>query len=745
MAIPGNFLSETTSSIDPNTSGWRPRLNCTVGLGTGGRVGDGCLAVNPLAASEAQAETVSTYPVLAGELYQCFADSSGQEVERIGIEWLDAAGAQVGLTWSLATDSASASWHRVGVAGQCPVGATRARLVLSATPGGALPTHYWENVYLGLPHRTTGNLLSFNVESGGEWTTDGWTAETNGTVGRSVPVASWSADYYLSGGHVMTLTATGAGDTSMVCTERPSAQPGLEYLAYAFLAPPATAADAWIELRFYDAADALLSAVRGPLDPTTTTFQRQRASGVAPTGTASASVAVGMDGASGGQVLRVEGVVALASPVLISGSVVRYADASFEQGVGSWQVVSGPAVLARTSPWGAAHITGSYALHIASATTGTTVIRTGRMPLGEGIEDWRLQFSEEAAVGSWTWTRRVLWYDDGGALLGTSSSDTSPVPSPDWWSTTTSITAPAGAVEAEIEAELVPGAAGAELYVDRVALWRAVPLSEITAHTETASVTVVLRELDVGEFVSLYRVGADGQRSLVRGPDGLMDRVLLEQDLLVVEDYEAPLGVPVRYVADFTDESGADVGERRTDTVTIDPGDVNLAWLKDVILPHRNAQVVVQRAPDWARPIEQGVYRVRGRRNAVVHADVRGGLEGPLSVWTRSDEERAALHWLLDSGHTLLWQAAPGMGVEDVYVQVGEVTEARVSGFASEAWRVWTLPLTQVDMPAAAGVAGTAGRSWRDVLATHDTWQEVMDRYATWEDVLLDRPIGGEG
>jgi len=109
-------------------------------------------------------------------------------------------------------------------------------------------------------------------------------------------------------------------------------------------------------------------------------------------------------------------------------------------------------------------------------------------------------------------------------------------------------------------------------------------------------------------------------------------------------------------------------------------------------------------------------------------------------VWTRSDEERAALHWLLDSGNTLLWQAAPGMGVDDTYVNVGAVTEARTTPYAPELWREWTLPLKQADMPVSVGVASSAGRTWQDILTENSTWNDILAGYATWEKVLLNQP-----
>lgn len=229
-------------------------------------------------------------------------------------------------------------------------------------------------------------------------------------------------------------------------------------------------------------------------------------------------------------------------------------------------------------------------------------------------------------------------------------------------------------------------------------------------------------------------------RSLVRGPSGLIDREVITSDIMVIEDHEAPLNTQVRYyIEHYAPGSLTVASTRSSERVTLALADINEAWLKDPGNLQRNLRVLVAQAPDWSRPIEQATHVVRGRRNKVTFSGKRQGLEGDLVVRTRSDEERTALHLLLDSGNTLLWQASPGMGVDDMYVTVAEVAEARVSPLAQEQWRSWTLPLTEADMPVTTGVNGAAGRTWQDVLTEFATWQEVLDTYGTWEDVFLDR------
>lgn len=742
MAIPGNLLSAATESMDPTYTGWRPRLNSTLLSGTGGRNGPKCLAVKSVAAGETQAETVTGYPVTAGQTYQVFADSSSaSEVERIGLLWLDSTYTPVGsILWSLATASASATWHRVGVAGVAPAGAARVRIILSSTAAGATVSHYWENVYLGVPFRTVGNLFSFGTETP-EIDTSAWTAGTNTTISRQAPMVSWAVDWYWAGAHVLALTATGSGTASAVTVENPVVTEGTEYYGYAYLSPPTTASNTWLELRYYDGAGAQLSATRSPLSAASTGYQRQRVSAVAPATAATCRLAVGIDSATAAQVLRVEQAVVTTAPVIRAGSVLQHADASFEQGVAGWTKTAGVATIARSAPWGSVALDGSYALTVSSATATASTIRSAkfRLPAGGGL-GFRLQFGEIVTAGGWTVTRGIRWYDAADTDLGLTSGAAGAVPTPNWWLLSTDQTAPATATQAAVELTLTATATSSVIHLDWVALWQALPLITAEAVEVSASVTVTLRELAVGDLIRVYRVTADGGRTLVRGPSGLLDgTVAVTSDLMVIEDAEAPLLVPVSYRVELVDPVGGGTQTRTSDMVTVPHDDINEAWLKDVGNPQRNVEIMVKSAPNWQRAIERGVYRVAGRRNAVVLSDVLGGLEGDLVIWTRSDEERKALHYLLDPGHIILWQAAPGMGVDDMYVSVGQPTEARVGGPAMEPWREWTLPLSEVDMPTTVGVNGSAGRTWQDILTEFATWEDVRNTFATWEDVFLDR------
>ncbi|MFH9765208.1 hypothetical protein ACH4N4_30255 [Streptomyces microflavus] len=741
MPIAGNMLSATTESVDPNTSGWAAKLNCTISKGTGGRNGDGTLRLSSLAAGEMQARTVASYPVEAGVEYEAFSDASGVTVpDRIGIQWLTAVNAEISISWSLTTLTASASWHRIAVADLAPAGAVAARVIVSAmTPAGSGVISHFENVYFGLPLRTTGNLLAFNTESM-ERDLSGWAVEANCSIARQVPMVQFAVGFYLGGGHMLAATVTANGDAAVRVAEKPAATAGVEYVAYAYLTPPTSGSTVWVELRFYDAADVQLQATRANLAAPGTGVYRQKVSAPAPASTAYAVLAAGITSGTAAQVFRVDGAVIMPAPKFREGSVVPYADGSFERDTAGWTVISGVAALARLTPWGTDFLDSSYAMTVTSSTATTSVVRSAVFPIGDAAGlAFTAEYGMKVVSGGFNLTRTIRWYDTSGTFLSASSSSSAAVPSPNWWLLSSQFIAPASAARAAIEWTLAATSPSSVLRVDRVALWQSLPITEVTKSDSSAYVTLTLRELTVDSTITVWRIGAGGSRSLVRGANGLIEGEPVLSDVLVIEDYEAPLGQSVSYYAEARNSSNVVISTRVSASITLAPGNVQYGWLKDPGNPLRNLRVMIAKGPDWQRAVTQTVHRVRGAKMPVILTDVRGGLEGDLVVYTQDDTERTRLHWLLDPNSVLLWQAAPGFGVDDMYVSVGQVSETRGGGVATDPFRTWTLPLTEVAQPTTVGVASSAGRTGYDVLAENATGFTVLTRYATGEDLLFGR------
>lgn len=751
--IPGNLLAAGTSAVDPSIAGWGVRLNCSLAVGSGGRNGDGTLKLSSSGAGEMQVATAAAYPVSVGQLYFAFADASASaQPERIGILWLDASYVQVGsITWSLTTASASSSWHRISVAGVAPLGAVRARVLLSSqTPSGAGVLHYFENVYLGAPLRIPGNTLSFNAESGGELDLSAWGVESNCSLSRVVPVTTWGPTFYYAGGHQIALTVTANGNASSLCVDRVPATAGTEYTAACYLNPPTSGSSCWLELRFYNAAGTQLQATRSTLAAPGTGWYRQIASDVAPAGAVSASIAVGITSGTAAQVMRFEGAFVATTVVAVaearrSGSVLPQADWDFEQGVGQWTKTSGVATLARSTPWGAQSYYDFYSLTVSSSTATASVIRSGIYSLGgdQGGKNWRLEKFFKVVSGGFNFVMAVRWLDAANALIATTTDTSTPASTPGWWLAQKDFTAPAGAVKAQIEITYTATSTTSVLQIDRPSLFQTLPLTAVDVIDEAAALRIVGRELPPGDLMTLWRVTADGARTVVRGSDGMIEGQVVTSDSYTVTDYEAPLGVPVYYQFEIRDAVTGALESTRTSAIVqlADPGG-SMVWLKDPIEPQRNLLLMGKTPPSWQREIEVGEFRVRGRRNSVILTDVRQGYTGDVEVFTRDDEERRLLHWLLDTGHPIFIQTGPGTGIDDIYAQVGQATENRLTSFAPEPWREWTLPLIQVDR-STNRQAGSALRTWQDVRVENPTWGHVLARYDTWLDVLLDRPKTG--
>jgi hypothetical protein len=750
VAIPGNFLSPTTETIDPGTSGWTAKLNATLSLGSGGRTGgDGCLIVRSVAAGEAQARTVSQYPVTVGETYEAFADAAGATVpERIGIQWLDAAAAELSITWSPVTSVAAAGWHRIAVGGVAPLGAVTARVILSSmTPAAGNVVQFFENIYLGLPQRFAKNLLSFNAE---QMLLDNsaWTVESNATLSRTVPVFSWAVNWYYSGGPMLTMTVTAAGNASVLCAERPSVVAGREYLAYGYINPPSSSSTVWSELRFYNAAGAQIQATRSTVAPPATGAYRQIASAVAPAGAVTASIALGITGASAAQVVRFDGVVvkertSATTNSLTNDNAVLFADSGFEQGVGAWTTSSGVAVLARSTPWGGQAYSDSYSLTVTSSTATASVLRSGSYKVTAGV-NWRVGAAFKRVGGSWTLTVGIRWFNASSTLISTTTSSSAALPSDGlWYTIQDDQAAPAGAVTAQLEFTLTATSASSTLQIDSASLRQIKPQSEVTADDTTGSIDIVMRELTSGAPITLYRVTADGKRDLVRGSDGLIDQVPLVSDEFHAEDYEAPLGVAVYYQAEIrSTTTGMVITYRKTSTVTLAAGSRLLVWLKDPLEPQRNIRLMARDPlPTLTQDIEEGTHRVLGRRNSVVLTGVRAGYTGELGVFTRTPDEKDGLNWLLAPGHVVFVQASPASGWSDLYASIGAVPDTPDPD-PDSGWDEWTLPLTEVDRPT-GGQSGSADRLWNDIRVENATWGDVLRKYATWFDVLLNRPREG--
>ena len=261
---------------------------------------------------------------------------------------------------------------------------------------------------------------------------------------------------------------------------------------------------------------------------------------------------------------------------------------------------------------------------------------------------------------------------------------------------------------ATITATVLPDQAGVRLAID--------------FSTEGATKVSVGR-MDPTGFVSLIRAG---------------DQVLLTAGKASVDDYEAPLDVPVYYTATKTQPAPPPAATANSATVTIPSS--GRTWLKDPARPSRNMVVpIVTSVQTLTRPSRAGVFPILERSTPIVVTNMRQSPVGAAVFHTLTSAQRTSMVDILSPGSILLLQTDPRFGWNTAYIHVGDVVEARV-GLATEPARQWTLPFTVVDRPEGLAEGYTIAKTWGGVKQAYATWGDLKASGKTWEKLLEDGP-----
>jgi hypothetical protein len=139
--------------------------------------------------------------------------------------------------------------------------------------------------------------------------------------------------------------------------------------------------------------------------------------------------------------------------------------------------------------------------------------------------------------------------------------------------------------------------------------------------------------------------------------------------------------------------------------------------------------VTTQTIPDWSSDIPQGVIWVQNRPDPIVVSEVRRFETGQLEVLTQTAAGETALKALLASPGPYLLQQ-PTFGTPDRYVTVGRVDRKRSINKASDLFRVWVLPLTQVARPPVAGWSvSIPGKTYADSTAAYPLYSNRTGTY----------------
>jgi len=736
VALVSNLLTANDANFDSTVGTWVAGSNTSVARTTAHFQGSPASLRLTSAAAGALSAFSGKYAVSPSTEYEayCYAGNAVATAGRIvsiKIDWYTSGDVYISSSTTTTPETLPNSTAFAGpivVVGTSPSNAAKASLQVNVTAGITAGSQAVDidTLGLGLPVQDTGNLIPYNTASA-EMDTSGWSV-SNGTLARSTGSAE--------GAYCLRATSTASGDMTVTSAARFPVTTGVAYELYPWVFAPAAGRSLILEIRWYDAAVA--GTLLSTSSRTATTFQsvaweRHTVLGTAPATATHAEVRLRPQTTGAAEVWYFDRVTLRTQP-LLAGNLLSYAAQSLEVGIADW-TAAGNCTLALSAPQESS-AAGGYSLKATCTASGQARIEAAAtVAVTEGLYyNASVRFRTVGASPASICWLDIDWYDASMVYLGSASPDQDSTITGDVYnSDTIGRLAPPGAAFAKVI--LLPQATVASqvFFLDEISFASGTPPYVVEAHPETGSVTITLNSLAGVAVLDLYRVDPDGTLAPVRGFGSDVEAYAVTGSTMLFQDYEVPLGVAVRY--QFTKDAGATT---RTYAVAVDPPDDEAyVWFTDPGQPARNLLLAVSQAPDWQQAVERGVYRVRGAARPVVISDVRGDDEGDLSAATYTESEARALKYLLAEGSVLLIRARPGWDLDKVYVSVGNTSRNRVSQYGPEWARRWTLPLTVVDRPV-GGMAGSAGRTWQDVLDDPETptWGDLPAKYPTWLDVL---------
>lgn len=216
----------------------------------------------------------------------------------------------------------------------------------------------------------------------------------------------------------------------------------------------------------------------------------------------------------------------------------------------------------------------------------------------------------------------------------------------------------------------------------------------------------------------------------------------------VFYDTELPLDTNVYYRADTSQALSA---------ASATAGPVNIAsdgaiWIKDPIRPAHDLKATVVRDPiDPACNPAGGLYVVGFEGDSYASASGRFAVEdnpfpvvatrprreatSSMVLVTKQLTDRDALKRLLMTGDVLLLQTPATWGYGDIYIDVADVNDNRLSRDHRRPWRQWTLPYARAEQPPGLQF-GVDGARWQDLCDVYATWGDITTAAKTWFDVF---------
>ncbi|MGW1551597.1 hypothetical protein [Streptomyces sp. NPDC002346] len=736
MSVSTNLLPANTAGIETDTSGWTAGANTTLSKSSRFYAGAASLGMTATAAGAVTATTSARVAVTAGTEYTAYAyfanvvAASGRTTT-VRVDWYAAVSGGTALSSVTSAGVAlpnATTWMTPPpiLIATAPAGALYASVTVSCsglTAGAAVVT---DSVSFGLPNAMPGNLFPYNT-SGVEVDVTGWRIYGSSVITRNTTTS-------FEGWCSLGVSNAGPGVTRVGTDVLCPVTAGVEYHAHVTVYAPVSAGCS-ISIRWYDGAGLTVSEDTQPWTPQASTWTRCSVVAKAPPGAVNARVMLDATITVANQVWLFDQVTLRVAPVA-PGSLLGYNTQGVEASASAWAAVSG--------------CTASRSLDYAYE--GVASLRVDPSPAGP-LDAWidlvprvpitsrqAYQLTPRVRLGTSTQyryvTARFTWYGEENATLRSVNLKWTLNPGSGWYATPSSSVAPMGATALGISLH-IESPETESAYIDEVTLVPGGLAVIADPIVDRFGAAISMQGLTSGgySFWGLWRMDSSGAMTAIRGSSGDLSKVSITGDVAVVEDYEAPLGVDVRYYLKTWTTTASYRATSSEAIVIPEPLQTEIV-LKDPGLPARQTTAVVAAGgqPSWTRKARQGVNPVRGRAMPIVISDVRTSREGTMTLITETAQDLADMWWLLETGNTILIQWPALWGERDTYVQIGDVTEAPLVEYAEYSDRTWSIPLTEVDRPIGAAI-GSAGRTWQTVNDTNADWLSVMASATSWLDV----------
>lgn len=271
----------------------------------------------------------------------------------------------------------------------------------------------------------------------------------------------------------------------------------------------------------------------------------------------------------------------------------------------------------------------------------------------------------------------------------------------------------------------------------------------LTATAESADARVLLTVVNTpppsSEFVTFERsIDGGATWTLVRSEVPMPMTIGATRNASVY-DYEMPLDVATLYRA--TPDNGGAVD---TDgPVTVVSG--GMVWLKDPARPWANIALenclqglaCADKDPalslrglgEEVRAADAGLMPVLNRVLPVDVWAVRKGIVSSMQIVSMTDAARVAVETFFAAGGPIFLQLPAEYGWADRYWQPGDTTAARISRDMRRPYRLWDVPLVEIDAPVGPG-QGTACNNWCALADTFATYADMTATGLTWQQVF---------